>query len=760
MTGAGVVITGRGRRGEVRTREQGRDVATEGVAHRHHAEGVAVGREGGTVGDGPTADEAVDEIGFAERRPVDAVDEQAAVRLETLAAERVVATAVTRGPAGDDPVAVLGRVARDITEGDADRAAFVHVRSQLDEVVALIQDQGIQRERRIGGARAGEGHAAALEGDGIGRLDAHRVRRAGRVEAVVIPGNAAIVDLQAGRAGQRARVAELQGAAADDRLADVGLRAGQQRGAAAGAGEGDVARDRAGERAAADGGQADDVGAGVGDRTAHARIRIDRDKGADRLVLVLQVDHGGEAVDVKVLEDRGAGGRRDDRQGVLRAGIQVQPAAVDRGIAAAGRIGVVGEVVEVQHAVVGLDETLGLADAERAADGERRAVEDVDVGREGRRIGREAFVEGRGRARGDEDAGGAGEILAEHAARTVDGTEGGAQAAADLRGAGERERVDQRVLGDRQGGRQAGVLVHVPSRGDGVEFARGQGAETIGHRILDQEARAVTGHRGVGEHVAADRHGGGSIRAGPLPCHVLDVADGQLGDTGRSVGAADAGDDHAAAEVAADVVERGKVDAEGQRERLRGVRLEFDATAARDEVEVTDRLGGSRGSVACDHDLATAQRERASVAVHTEAVIEVAVGSIVQQERAASDGRDRGPSGTGGDEGLARASVGKRATEDVDGTHGAVGVLGPVEDHLAVADLVDVEGSAVVEALESSGERRRVGGIRHAVLEADDEGRIPSGTEDVAGAAERAPDGGRVVQVIATGRPDVEGGEA
>ena len=165
--------------------------------------------------------------------------------------ERVGAGGVKGRPAVQIEGGVVGGTADEVTDRQLDRAAFIDVRLHVDQVAAAGRRDGIQGHHRIGAAAAGQDERAALQGHRIGRLETRRGGDAHGVESIVIPIDRAVIDLQTSRAGQRARIAEMQGAASDDGLAGVSIRISQQRGAVAGTGEGEIPADDTAEATAA-----------------------------------------------------------------------------------------------------------------------------------------------------------------------------------------------------------------------------------------------------------------------------------------------------------------------------------------------------------------------------------------------------------------------------------------------------------------------------------------------------------------------------
>ena len=228
-TGTGVVIVARhdGAR-EVGAGEIGRGEAAVAVAHRHDAERVVVGREGRTVRDGPAADQVVREVGRGERDAVDLRQEDVAVRRETLAAEGVAAVAVIRGVAVEVDARMRAGAADEVADGQRDGATHTNVGQRVDSIGAALGRDGVERHDRVAGAAAVEREGAALEGDRVRRREA-RGRGVGRgVQAEVIPVEGAVEELEASGAGDRAIIAQLERATADDRLADVGAGAGEE----------------------------------------------------------------------------------------------------------------------------------------------------------------------------------------------------------------------------------------------------------------------------------------------------------------------------------------------------------------------------------------------------------------------------------------------------------------------------------------------------------------------------------------------------
>ena len=745
---AGVVIVARhdGAR-EVGAGEIGRGEAAVAVAHRHDAERVVVGREGRTVRDGPAADQVVREVGRGERDAVDLRQEDVAVRREALAAEGVAAVAVIRGVAVEVDARMRAGAADEVADGQLHRAAHADVRQRVDRVGAALGGDGVERHDRVAGAAAVDRERAALEGDRVRRREA-RGRGVGRgVQAEVIPIEGAVEELESRRAGNRAVVAQLERAAADDRLADVGAGAGEELVVRARLGEGEVARELAGERRVGRLGgisEDDDRGAGVGDRAAGARQRVGAGERGDSLRVVLEVDHGGRAVEREAGETRaGRAGVGGDEQGVRRAGIEAQRAAVDD-----GRAGEVSLAVQVQDAAVRLEHAGGAADGEGRVEVERTARDDVDEGRRadrGRLVG--ADVDITRRTREHERGGGAGLRLRQETAVGAELAEGdGIEAGGQGRGAGDRERVgDGAGLDDLRRG-EARVLRGRPG-GDGrVELVRSERAIVVGGGILDQETRAETADAGVREDIVTDAHGRGAIGTRALTADKASRRDGQVGDAGRGGRAGDAADDQGAVAVAR-VQRRHR-----QRERLGGIRGQLDATAAVLHVEVGEGLGGRRGRIPAEDEL-TALDIKVAGGVQAEAIGHVGA-RVVELEDTIRVSHEGGSLQRGADEGLARTGILQRAAADDGLAVRGVAILGGVEREDAAAKLGQGRVEGVVEALEAAGERR--GGAVEADLEV---GRRDA-AEDVAGAGERTPGGVGVIEVITRARRQGEAGEA
>ena len=659
-TASGVVIVARhdGARdigaGEARGRE-----GTVGIAHRHDAEGVIVGSEGGTVRDGPAADQVVREVGRGERDAVDLRQEDVAVRREALAAEGVAAVAVIRGVAVEVDARMRAGAADEVADGQLHRAAHADVRQRVDRVGAALGGDGVERHDRVAGAAAVDREGAALEGHRVRRRKAGR-RGVGRgVQAEVIPIEGAVEELESRRAGDRAVVAQLERAAADNRLADVGAGAGEELGVRSGLGEGEVSRNLAAEghpSALGGVGEDHDRGAGVGDRAAATRERVDADETGHGLRVVLQVDHGGGAVDGEAAETRpirkGVGG---DEQGIRRTGIEVQRAAIDD-----GRAGEVGLTVEIQDATIRLEHAGGAADGEGRVDVERTPRDDVDErcrADRGRLVG--ADVDITRRTREHEGRGGAGLRLRQETAVGAELTEGdGIEAGGQGRGAGDRERVGDGIgLDDLRRG-ESRVLRGRPGGDDGVELVRSERARVVGDGILDQETRAKAADAGVGEDIVTDPHGLGAIGTRALTADKINRREGEVGHARCGGRASDTTDDQRAGPVAR-VQGRHR-----QRKRLRGVRRQLDASAPVLHVEVGEGLGGRGGGITTEDELAALDIKVAG-GVQAEAVRDIGA-RVVELERAVRVGHEGGRLQRVADKGLTGAGILQRTATDDD----------------------------------------------------------------------------------------------
>ena len=494
---------------------------------------------------------------------------------------------------------------------------------------------GVERHDRIAGAAAIDREDAALEGHRVhGRETCGRGVGRG-VQAEVIPVEGAVEELKAGGAGDRAAIAQLEHAASDDGLADVGAGTGEELGVRSGLGEGEVSRNLAAEGhpcALSGVGEDHDRGAGVGDRAAATRERVDADETGHGLRVVLQVDHGGGAVDGEAAETRpirkGVGG---DEQGIRRTGIEIQRAAIDD-----GRAGEVGLTVEIQDATIRLEHAGGAADGEGRVDVERTPRDDVDErcrADRSRLVG--ADVDITRRTREHEGRGGAGLRLRQETAVGAELTEGdGIEAGGQGRGAGDRERVGDGIgLDDLRRG-ESRVLRGRPGGDDGVELVRSESACVVGDGILDQETRAEAANAGVGEDIVADTHGRGAIGTRALTADKINRREGEVGHARCGGRASDTTDDQRAGPVAR-VQGRHR-----QRKRLRGVRRQLDASAPVLHVEVGEGLGGRRGGITTEDELAALDIKVAG-GVQAEAVRDIGA-RVVELERAVRVGHEGG----------------------------------------------------------------------------------------------------------------------
>ena len=524
------------------------------AAHGDDAELVRVSREGVTVRDGPAADEPVDQAAGVEGDAIHLREVKVGRIAQALAAQRIDAARILGRPTVEVEGGEVRPRALEVTDVQAHGRAGISVRLEVDQVASARGGDRVERDDGVRRATAGEDERAAPEGQGVVGLDARRRRVAGRIETVVIPVDGAVEDLEAGRAGERARVAELEGAAADDGLADISLRARQERGAAARARERQIAGQAAAETTGGGGGQAHHrPGGGVGHGAARARQEIDRAEGTDGLILTHQVDQGIGRVD----EERGQTGRTwqgGDGESIREAGVEEQLATVDgddrleqvgartggghafaAGDADAGRAddlrderaardagsghqgadrnprgrvdrefvrfldgetvtkaerSEVGPAIEVESSGTGLDEAGGVADADRCVQIKRAGAKYVEIGGA---FGRQrAGSQGRGRAGRDEDGGRAGQAEVEETAPGTIGAEDRRIQGRGQRAGADRggQRVHPQVGAESQGAGQAEVFLDLQLSEIRLELEGGEGAERAGDAVHDQEARA------------------------------------------------------------------------------------------------------------------------------------------------------------------------------------------------------------------------------------------------------------------------------
>ena len=138
----------------------------------------------------------------------------------------------------------------------------------------------------------------------------------------------------------------------------------------------------------------------------------------------------------------------------------------------------------------------------------------------------------------------------------------------------------------------------------------------------------------------ADRHRGRAVGATPLPSDEIRGGDRQVGDAGRGRRAGDARHDQRA--VAVGGIQR----PQGKRERVRGVRREFDTPGAVEHVERRDRLRrrGQGGTI--EKQTAPLDAER-SDDIKTQAAIHVSGAGIIQGQHAAGVEQERGSAAGG-----------------------------------------------------------------------------------------------------------------
>ena len=728
--------------------------------------------------------------------------------------KRVGAAGVEGRPTVEIEGGVVGGVTDEVADRQLDRAAFIDVRLHVDQVAAAGRRDGVQRHGRIGTAAAGQDERAALQGHRIRRLETGRGRDAHRVEAVVIPIDRAVIDFQARRAGQRAGIAEMQGAAADDGLAGVGVRVGQQRGAVAGTGEGEVAAEDAAEAAAARGREERGGHGTVRDRAAHAGQDVGRTQDGDRLAVTLQVDRRAGGVD----EERRKSGRTGEAgrgEGVIRARVEIERAAVDVDRGRGGNDGGRG---------TGRDDTFAAGDLElgRAQDrrdeavgGDTRAGDQAADREAGRRIDRDDVAFEGGVAAGQVERGHVGAAVEvqdtvvglHETGRTADAV-GGVEIE---RGAVEDVEIGRAFGGDRAGvqrGDRAGA--HQDARSV-IETDRQQAAaRTIGAEGRRIERRGQRGRPGARErvHLQVARIGQGAGQAGVLAlaergvvrvefrrgiegAEVISVGilHQEAGAVARERGVDEdvAADLHVGGAVGAvartalirhgedrqrgaarnriltvdardderaGVVGRGQA-AEREGDRATADRSEFDPTAAGLHLEELDGFNRVGARVAREAELTALEGEEAGIG-QAETVGEVGGGVIQEQRAAVAHHEVRSGAGIG-DEGLTGVRVAQRAAEDGEGAVGAIGGLGRSERERTGTDLGEIEDHRVVEALEATREARA--GVVVTDVKRRDHLRgltRERGVEDVARAGEGAPGGGEIGEVVAGAAGDRE----
>ena len=794
----GVVTRSHGRGGDIRTGEARRGITVIIRAHLGHAEDVGVGREGRAVRDRPAADDPVGHAGRGEGGAVDLGELQRRRSRQAGAAEGIGAAAVERGPAVEVDRRTGAAAAEDeVPDGDLVRRAHADVRVGVQLVAAELGRHAVEVDHVVRGTAADDGEGAAGEGDRVGGGETDRAFDG--VEAVVVPGERTLREAQAGGAGERTAVDELERAAADHRRAGVVAGGRERGGGVTAADEAQAAGEATGERAVIL--RREDRAGEAGDGAALAGQRVDAGKAADRLVLGADVEDRVGAVEGHVRQaDRAR--RGGDREGVVQAGVQAQRAVVDSDRAGEDA----GAGLQFHRAAVIQDEAARGRRNERGVHVERGAREDVEVGGAGGRADERTHVEGR-RTILDEETGGVREAERQQVARgAVLAEDAGGQARGDRGGAAGRQGVDGRRGVQGGGARETGVVSAAHGVRQSGELAVGEGACEARDAITGQEARADAGDGGVRQHVAADRHDGAAVDSPTLRAREGEVRDGDVGlagarevaesgedertiglegvevdrGGGRRVGAQDerrgvgdgvdrrAGGDAGTADGHAgdqpfgarhgDVggavdgggVERGVGVSQGadvERERAGGIGRELDATAAVEGREERDAFGGGAGGGAADGQEAALHVDTAADG-GAEAVVEIG-RRVVDPERAAGVDVERGLGREGRDEGLAGAFVGERAAADGERAERAGDGLGRGQGQLAGADLVDQAVGGVVEAHEATAERR----IR--VVEAHVERRGAERAEDVAGTGEAAPGGIQVVEVET--RAGVEG---
>ena len=377
--------------------------ATEGVAHRYHAEGITVGREGRSVGDGPAADQSVHKGTLGEVRAVDAGQEDTGGRGQALVAQGIGPRMIIRGPTVEIDAAAAAGATDEISDRERDRAAHVHVRQRVDDIGTRLDRDGIERQSGVRRTRAVDREGAAAQEDRVGRGEADRIED--RIISEIVPVELAVIQLQAGRARDGAGILQAQRAATDDGLPGITAGVGEREGIAARTDQRDVTGDRPGEsgiRGSRRDGERDDRRARICDGSALTRLVIDGVKDADGLRAIAQVHQRIESVQAERAERGGLG--RHHGEGVRRPGKQVQRAAVHR-----RRSREVGLTVQVHHARSGLHQAGRPAERVGRIHIEHARADDVDIrGGAGRRRLQGADVDVGGHAAPDEEGRGVG----------------------------------------------------------------------------------------------------------------------------------------------------------------------------------------------------------------------------------------------------------------------------------------------------------------------------------------------------------------
>ena len=280
----------------VRAGEGRRSKAAVGVTHGHDTEGVVISGEGAAICYGPTADKAIHQIRRSEVGAIDLRQEDIAVRVQTLATQRVIAVgAIVIRVAVEVHAAVVGRITDEVTNGQLNRAAFIDVRKCLDGVLTTGDSYGVERHNCVCGASTVDGDTAALKSNRIGGSYTSHVWRAIRIEAEVIPVQCAVVQREASGAGDAAGVTELQGAATDDSRTRVGVGIREQCRIIASASECEGTSDRAAKGAATDGGYCR-CSTSIGKRATLARKWVNGGQSVDGLVLAIKVEQSASSV--------------------------------------------------------------------------------------------------------------------------------------------------------------------------------------------------------------------------------------------------------------------------------------------------------------------------------------------------------------------------------------------------------------------------------------------------------------------------------
>ena len=189
----GVVVVVTGSVGHIGDRPRG-----EG-RHLRHAGGVGIDREGMRVSGrhGPAADDAVDHVGRGETGAVELRKEDLTGTGQAGLAQGVRGGDAKRTPSGEEHRGLERGRAHEVADVDADRRGGTEGGLGVEHVGATEQGDRIERDKGADRACAVDAERAAAEGDRDGLSEARRQGVCERIEAEVIPGQRAVVDLQA-----------------------------------------------------------------------------------------------------------------------------------------------------------------------------------------------------------------------------------------------------------------------------------------------------------------------------------------------------------------------------------------------------------------------------------------------------------------------------------------------------------------------------------------------------------------------------------